>query len=301
MPSYDAFGLTWALPFACPEMGHPLSHLETAVDITVSLGMVPDVPNSGPDNEAFQQVTPDTTLFYFPGVASYLVKCGKQITIAPEKNADESRIRLLLLGTAAAMLLHQRGILPLHASGIRTPKGAVLFAGHSGTGKSTLLATFLERGYPMLTDDLAAITLDTANQPLVFPSFPHLKLWEDSVERLNKPINNLQRIQPEFDKYSVPLATSFENRSLHAHSVYVLKPTNTAILHLEPLHAAHKFNAFLDHTWQKLALTRMNRHADHFRLAATVANQIQMQRVYRPEKPFLPHALADLIEQDFLK
>lgn len=301
MPFYDVLGLTWALPFVCPEMGRPLPLSETAVDVTVSLGVVSDALNGAIGNEPFQQIKPDSALFHFPEVASYLVKCGKQIVIAPENNADESRIRLYLLGTAAAMLLHQRGTLPLHASGIRTSRGAVLFTGHSGSGKSTLLATFLERGYLMLTDDLAAIALDAANQPLVLPSFPHLKLWADSAKQLNKPTKDLQRIQPEFDKYSVPLATSLENQPLHLHAVYALTPNSMTQIHLEPLQATRKFNALLDHTWQKLALKRMNCHADHFRLAATIANQIHMQRVFRPENPFEPQKLADLIEEDFLK
>lgn len=301
MPSYDAFGLVWALPFVCPELGRPLPRSETAVDVTVNLGTETPHLTGALDVEPFLQIKPDSALFYFPKVASYQIDCGKHITIVPENNADEKRIRLFLLGTAAALLLHQRGILPLHASGIRTPKGAVLFTGHSGSGKSTLLATFLDRGYTMLTDDLAAIALNPANQPVVFPGFPHLKLWADSAEQLNKPTNNLQRIQPDFDKYSVPLTTSLEHKPLQLNAVYALTVSKTAKPHIEPLHAARKFNAFLDHTWQKMALTRMNHHKDHFRQTAVIVKQIHMKRVFRPATPFLPHALADLIEQDFME
>jgi len=298
---YVAFGLIWELPFACPEMGDPLQLSGTTADVIVSLSRVPYALNGAVGNGPFQQITPNTTLFHFPQVASYLVQCGKQIIISPEKDADESRIRLFLLGLAAPLLLHQRGILPLHASGLYTPRGAVLFCGHSGSGKSTLLATFLERSYAMLTDDLAAVRLDEANQPQVFPGFPHFKLWADSAAKLKKPTKGLRRIRPEFDKFYVPVTTSLENQPLPLYAVYILAPSNAADIRLEPLHAASKFNVILDHTWQKLALKRMNRHIEHFRQAAAVANQIQITRVFRPEKPFSPHALADLIEQDFLK
>jgi hypothetical protein len=141
---YSAFGLTWRLPFPCPEMGTPRT--DSAVDVQVSLGQVPEALPQARDAGPFQQVTPQAVLFSFPGVARFLVQNGAEIVIQPEPDAPETQLRLFLLGTAAALLLHQRSILPLHASGIRTPQGAVLFTGHSGFGKSTLLATFLERG-----------------------------------------------------------------------------------------------------------------------------------------------------------
>lgn len=276
------------------------SRLASAVDVQVSLGTVPQTLPEAAEAGPFQQVTPEAVLFRFPGVARYLVQNGTEIIIQPEAGAPKHQVRLFLLGTAAALLLHQRGILPLHASGIRTPHGAVLFTGHSGFGKSTLLATFLERGYAMLTDDVAAISLAGNGRPHVSPSYPHFKLWADSAEILNKATDTLQRIRPELEKFTIPAEVVLVDQPVPLHTVYVLTPTNEPGLRLEPLHDARKFNVFLDHTWQKMALKHMNRHADHFRQSVAVANQIRLRRVYRPEKPFQPHALADLIEADFL-
>ncbi|WP_420644423.1 hypothetical protein [Candidatus Leptofilum sp.] len=229
-----------------------------------------------------------------------MVEGGQKITIAPEKTAAETRIRLFLLGTAASLLLHQRGLLPLHASGIRTPKGAVLFAGHSGYGKSTLLATFVARGYGMLTDDLAAISFDEAERPYVHPSYPHLKLWADSAKKLNKPTESLSRIRPELAKFSVPAELPLAKDPLPLHAVYALTPQNEPEVRLEQLHDARKFNLLLDHTWQKMALKRMGRHVAHFKQAVATSNYAKIVRVYRPDEPFQPHALADRLEADFL-
>ena len=59
---------------------------------------------------------------------------------APGRDLYESDVRVFLLGSCIGALLHQRGILVLHAGAIHTDKGAVLFTGPWGIGKSTLLA-----------------------------------------------------------------------------------------------------------------------------------------------------------------
>ena len=67
-----------------------------------------------------------------------------------------------MLGTALGVLLHQRGLFALHASGVATPSGAWLFTGHSGAGKSTLVAWLHRRfGWPILSDDVTVV--ETAN------------------------------------------------------------------------------------------------------------------------------------------
>lgn len=297
MPSYDAFGLSWQVPFVCPEMG--ATSPNTIADVTVYYGSVPGSLNGATSADPFLQITAKAVLFTFPNVGRYLIQNGRTIVIEPDEAVAEDEIRQFLLGTVATLLLHQRGLLPLHASGIRTPLGAVLFIGHSGFGKSTLLATFLSRGYQMLTDDLAAIKVDTSRQPLVYPGYPQFKLWADSAEKLHQPTQGLHRILPDLDKFAIPTNTPLEKEPLPLHTIYILTPNNEQTLYLEPLIKARKFSAFFDHTRQNLALKGMSRHVEHFRQVVTVANQTRVLRVYRPEKPFLPHALADLIEQDF--
>jgi len=295
---YSAFGLNWKLPFVCPEMGATV--VTNNVDVTVCYGPAPALPSGSAGAGPFQQVTPTVAHFRFPEIASYLVEQGNRITIEPEDGATEAQLRLFLLGTAISLLLHQRGLLPFHASGICTSHGAVLFAGHSGFGKSTLLATFLARGYGMLTDDLAAIGFTDAGQPFVYPGYPQIKLWADSANELDQSTDKLRRIRPELDKFAVPLTQEIDRSPIPLHAIYALTPYNGNYPTLEPLTDARKFNIFLDHTWQKLALKRMGRHADHFRQSVAVANQVKVRHVNRPEKPFMLQELANLIEADFV-
>ena len=88
------------------------------------------------------QSAPRQFLLKISRVARYLVSDGNEIIVDPEPDADLSAIRLFLFGSAFGALLHQRGILPLHGSAIVTSRGAVVFAGVSGSGKSALACAF---------------------------------------------------------------------------------------------------------------------------------------------------------------
>ncbi|NOZ51460.1 MAG: hypothetical protein GXP37_15650 [Chloroflexi bacterium] len=295
---YTAYGLIWRMPLACPEL-MPAPAGGQRPDVVIRYGAVPESLPGAAAAGPLRQVTPEAVLFQFPDVARYLARGGCEIVIQREPEAGDDEVRLFLFGTVVTLLLHQRGILPIHASAILTERGAVLFVGHSGFGKSTLLAAFMNRGYSMLADDAVGIVFDETDVPLVFPGYQQIKLWADSAERVERTTDGLHRVRPQHEKFAVPAADRLAARSAPLHVIYALRPYNGSELRLEPLQDARKFNVLLDYTFQKLVLKRMGRHIDHFRMAVAVANGVRVARVSRPEQPFLLEELADLLERDF--
>jgi len=194
---YAAYGLIWRMPLACPELR--AAPVGSVADVTVRYGELPPPPAHAVAAGPLRQVTPGEARFGLPGVARLLVRGGNEILI--ERQADDEMIRLLLVGTGAALLLHQRGLLPLHASAVVAPAGAILFMGHSGAGKSTLLGEFLRRGYPMLAEDLAAVRLDAEGAAWVEPGVQITKLWADSAAELGQSTDGLPRVRPELEKF----------------------------------------------------------------------------------------------------
>jgi hypothetical protein len=292
-----AYGLIWQMPLACPEL-RPAPP-ESAPDVVARWGDVPPPPPSALAAGPLRQVTPEEARFGLPGVARLLVRGGNEIIVARQPDADDEMIRLLLIGTGAALLLHQRGLLPLHASAIVAPAGAVLFMGHSGAGKSTLLGEFLRRGYPMLAEDLAALRLDADGVAWVEPGGQITKLWADSAAALGQPTDGLPRVRPELEKYVIPVTGPLATEAVRLAAIYVLSTHNQPAIALEERRDARKFNALLDHTWQKLVVKRMGLHGVHFQRAVAVANQARIVRVSRPEGEFRLTELADAVEADF--
>ena len=94
---------------------------------------------------------------------------GKKITVNPLTGIEENFLRVLILGPAFGILLHQRGRLVLHASTVNINGGAVAFMGFNGGGKSTTTAALNNKGYPLVCDDISSVEFDENGTPVVFP------------------------------------------------------------------------------------------------------------------------------------
>ena len=115
---------------------------------------------------------------------------------------------LFLIGTVFGILLHQRGEIVLHASAVRVNDKAVLFCGPSGAGKSTLAAALAQRGFPLVTDDLCAITLTAGAAPMVQPDGRHLKLWAQAIEKLDLAERRGAAVRNKLEKFFVEPAAA---------------------------------------------------------------------------------------------
>lgn len=71
---------------------------------------------------------------------------------------------------------------PLHASVITNGATSLALMGDSGTGKSSMVAAFLNMGWKLVTDDLAMIDVDGWSC-LIHPGFPRLKVHSDVASK----------------------------------------------------------------------------------------------------------------------
>lgn len=167
---YDLFGLTVASEFVIPWAAE--------VDVAgAGDAIIRRAPPGGLGEGGFQ--------FKVPNVGRYCIVGGREIIVDPEPGASDETIRLYLLGSALGVLLHQRGLLVLHANAIVIDGAAVLFMGPSGAGKSTLAAWFAARGYPVLTDDICAVEVSAQGRIDVLPGLTRLRLAEDAAGHLD--------------------------------------------------------------------------------------------------------------------
>jgi hypothetical protein len=259
---------------------------------------VPHELEQAQESASWYQISGGQFLLKVDQIARYLVSGGSEIIVEPHPAAAAKDVRLYLLGSAIGALLHQRGVWPLHGSAVAIERGAILFVGARGMGKSTLVGAFHRRGYQALADDVCAITVGDNGVSQMWPAYPHLKLLADSVVKLGGEPGQLTRAHNVQEKYDFPMQ-HFGSDPEIVQAVYVLnKSDEQEYVHLMPLKGFDKVQELTANTYRLYFLAGMQLAPQHFQQAQALARQARVVRVIRPKQPFLLDELADMIERD---
>lgn len=287
---YSAFGLFIESELALPELlegkGDP--------DVRIYTGTVPDQLEKPLKTGVRYQAASGKFLLKVDNVAAYYVENGNTITIRPEPGADESSLRLFLLGSAFGALLIQRGLIPLHASSVQFDDKAILFAGISGSGKSTLAAGFYKKGYAILDDDISVIRM-MDGKPFVVPGYPQMKLWADTIAGLKLEDMKSFKLRENIEKHGILINNSFSHKSLPVGKIFVLNAWNKETFDIVKLTGIEKFNVVRRHTFRMQFIDGLARQADHFRMIDGIAGNAEIYRIKRPRKGFLLDELMELV------
>ncbi|MGB5684616.1 MAG: hypothetical protein WBM35_02300 [Candidatus Electrothrix sp.] len=301
MYHYTAYGLKICSGIPCPQLITLNNDSDFTPDIHIRYGKIPKSLQNPIAKGVLYQARPDEFLLQLDEIGGFWVRNGKEIIISPAPDATDDEVNLFLFGSAFGALLHQRGFLVLHASAIASNKGAVLFIGPSGNGKSTTAAAFHQCGYRVLSDDICALTLDEKGLPLVIPSFPQIKIWADAAKKMKYETTSLRRVRPQLEKYALPVNESFCSAPLPLSAVYYLGTNNKAELKIEPIEDSAKFKVLLSNTYRARFMDGLEMRDSHFKLAIVTANTARIQRVTRPSGAFQLDELISLIKEDLAR
>ena len=295
---YTAYGLhvrsPIVLPFA-PLPGRPGG----APDVVLRFGPTPAtlpapvLTRKKPGRQ--WEAAPGMFVMNVDGEARYLVTGGRDILVEPRGGSD-SDFAASLTGSVFTALLQQRGVMTFHASAIETRAGAVLFAGPSGIGKSSLAAALVERGHTMLTDDVTGVVLDAAGHPVALPAFPVARLWADAVYALDWRGRTRGRVRESVEKYSVPVER-FRAAPLAVRAVCILAFHDRDGIEVERLRVSGTFQHMSKNTYRRAFLNGLGQRPVHFRTLVAMAKRVPVLRMVRPAHPFRLDALADRIEE----
>ncbi len=240
------------------------------------------------------QSAPSELWFEVPGVARFYVTDGQHICYEPEEDCDNQSLQLYLLGSCMGAILHQRGRIVLHGNALRSGDSAIVFAGVSGQGKSTLAGAFFQRGYEVLADDLAAVDENFD----VHPAYPQLKVWHDTANKLGIESTSLSRIRHQIQKYAYPLEQGFCQEKLPIKAIYILNSHNEDRVDIRRVSGMQKFSLLKEHTYRFGHLEGFGLMTRHLKLCAQLAGHVDVFEIYRPSSGFKLDELVETVERN---
>jgi hypothetical protein len=271
---YDLFGLRVGSEIELPELF--ASEPGEAADVRIRRGAI---PNRGEEKTGIN-VREGGALLCIPNVGRYWMADGAEIVVEADPAGSERNVRLYLLGSAFAAILHQRGLLPLHANAVEVDGRAIAFMGHPGAGKSTLAAWFHDRGFRILSDDVCVVTFDEAGRALAHPGIPRLRLWREALEATGRTAEAYELSFDDMDKYNVPTAAHVDQAIPLSH-VYLLEKADGEVGGIDPLTGSAAVEALVANTYRGAYLPLMKATQGHLFQCARLANRISIFRAGR--------------------
>lgn len=254
-PLYEVFGLRVGSQLPLPEL---FEARPGDADVEIRFGRIAAYEGEKPG----LTLQADGALLSIPEVGRYLIRDGREIVVEPAAGGSERNLRLYLLGSAFGAVLHQRGLLPLHANAIEIDGRAVAFMGHSGAGKSTIAAWFHDRGYRVLADDVCVVTFDGAGGPVAHAGIPRLRLWREALEASGRTADAFELSFDDQDKYNVPTAAG-AGAPLELSHIYLLRKAEAGHPSIARLQGIDAVDALVANTYRGAFVTMMGAAGRH--------------------------------------
>ena len=228
-----------------------------------------------------QAKTHESIIYQHKDVGIFEIIQGKEIRIKVNKGVADQEVARILLGLSMGYLLMQRGLHVLHASVVNINGQAVAFTGLSGTGKTTMAASFLQNSYSILTEDIAAVDVSSM---MVTPAFPSLRIGKDALEQLDLPPGELKTATTDSrnriiytmdDKQFCRQPTKLKN-------CYLLEWGEQ--LRIESVEAKQAFVDLFPHTFRPLTDKGTERlDLESFTKMTDFASQVSVYKLTRPK------------------
>jgi hypothetical protein len=273
-------------------------------DVEVVFGDVPrDLEHVGAAGVLWQ-ANPTQFLLDAPGVARYFVERGERLTVEEDAGCPRADVARFARASPLAALAWQRGLLALHAAVAVDGDGAVLLAGDSSGGKSSLLAALLARGWKMLADDVAIVRVAPDGTPEVLPVSADLALWPDVLRWLGPQLRPQQTPEApdaldgeEARRVVLTVGDGFVDEPRPLRGICWLGASHRQDVEIADLPGLDRFQAIATLACNsRIAAATCDRPA-FLRNAEAVAHAVRVRQVRRPRGRWTIAALADVVDE----
>ncbi|MDD4921047.1 MAG: hypothetical protein PHS30_01065 [Bacteroidales bacterium] len=228
------------------------------------------------------QVNEQALILDVCNIACYKVLKGNHIQIHPYKDAEETAVNLFLNGSILGAVLHQRGILPFHGNSFVYGGKGIIICGVPGVGKSAVTEAFCQNDGQLINDDISPVRMDEERFKII-PIKSRIKLWHDSLEKLNIKNDHLERIRSSFDKFYLPAQEKYP----HEHQldqIFILNVHSKDEFEVHEINGLNKFILLRRMIYRRFFLNGMPETGKaHFKQLIQLAEIVRVTQIIRPQ------------------
>lgn len=259
---YTLYGFTVKSAYKIPgiESESELSLKDSPQDITII-----NSDHINMDNVYTCDYVHPITLNYYPvkvyDIGKYIyMGCGNDWNLFVSKNGDEIIIDnssadipsalIAAIGCALSVCFIYKGLMPLHSAVVQTNDKLIGLMAPSGTGKSSLMWSFLEKGAFFVTDDVLPIQLNDDSCIGHSSMCLNSKLHKETILALDLPYDENDKISNFEEKYWIQIPPKKRlNNKLKVDFLFVLQPyppdSEEKKVRISPLTKIEKINAIV--------------------------------------------------------
>ncbi len=237
---YKVYGLIFKSNISMPQL--LTAPLPCNADAEIIVGTVPDYVILHANKIAGED---NGEAIWFHNSKGYYYATATQIIVQPKENHSEDDIIPFIQGYCFALLFRKRGLHAVHCSALRGNKGAVLIAGYSGSGKSTISDRLLQEGYRLMADDVAVLRVEK-DKVMVYPAFPVRKMCRDALDRENYDTEKLEYIDKERDKFAIRCDEAFDENPTELYRMIILKKKKNGTVQVKHAIAGDALEEFIE-------------------------------------------------------
>ncbi len=262
-------------------------------DVVIYEGPVPGKLDLVKNHSVMYECNESEFLFNAPDIVNILIREGKEIIVEKKIGISYQEIISYISGICFGVIAHQRSMVPMHASSVIYKNKCCLIAGMSGAGKTTLAATLIQKGAALVADDISIITTK-ANQSLVYPAYPFMRMWEDSMIQLDISTKKLQLVSSPLKKYYLPVVNICRTPYLIS-AVFFIQPENLPDPAIHQVKGIDKFLLLKRFTYLHKSTRKTQIENLQFHILNTLANDSILYMIRRPRNVFSNEQISEII------
>ena len=192
----------------------------------------------------------------------------------------------------------QRDIVAIHGGTIVIDNKAIILTGNRGAGKSTLTTGLRLKGYPFISDDVAAIEIKD-NIPMVKHGFPYQKLCSSAMDKLGYDKEKYFSFMSDTEiKYLVNAHDDFIYEDTRLFALCELSVGDVEDVQIEEIKGSEKLNKLIANRYRVEFVQAMGGISPiAFKILLQIAKNIKFYKIIRPNGKFTVDKQIELLEE----